>query len=109
MLIQDFRAIGNNLLSIRSKAGLTQAEVAEMAELSPRTYADIERGTVNMRMKTLLQICVALRITPDTLFTQEEQQAHPREEELLARLERCSPKDKATALRLLEVYLDSLK
>ena len=48
MLLFDMRAIGNKLLAIRKKAGLTQQEVAEAAGLSDRTYADIERGTVNM-------------------------------------------------------------
>ena len=35
------------MLAIRKKAGVTQSEVAEAADLSDRTYADIERGTVN--------------------------------------------------------------
>ena len=59
MLIFDLRAIGNKLLAIRKKAGLTQSEVAEAANLSDRTYADIERGTVNMRIETALRICEA--------------------------------------------------
>ena len=56
MLIFDRRTIGNRLLAMRKKRGLTQAEVAELAGLSDRTYADIERGTVNMRLETLLHI-----------------------------------------------------
>ena len=39
MLIQDFRMIGNRLLAIRKRAGLTQAEVAELAGLADRTNA----------------------------------------------------------------------
>lgn len=35
---------GNRLLAQRKALGLTQAEVAERAGLSDRTYADIERG-----------------------------------------------------------------
>ena len=50
MLLFDMIAIGNRFLSIRKRLGLTQAEVAEKAGLSGRTYADIERGTVNMRI-----------------------------------------------------------
>ena len=46
MLIFDFHTIGNKMLSERKRIGLTQAEVAERAGLSDRTYADIERGTV---------------------------------------------------------------
>ena len=71
MLVFDFGAIGNKLLAIRKQAGLTQNEVAELAGLSDRTYADIERGTVNMRIETILRICKALRITPDDILTEE--------------------------------------
>ena len=50
MLLFDLNTIGNNLLSVRKRLGMTQAEVAEKAGLSDRTYADIERDTVNMRL-----------------------------------------------------------
>lgn len=108
MLIYDFRAIGNRLLAIRRRQGLTQAEVAEAAGLADRTYADIERGTVNMRLETILRICQALHITPDEILTQERSAIAVRQEELLARLNACSEKDRDTALQLLEVYLRSL-
>ena len=55
MLIFDLHTIGNKLLTIRKRMGMTQAEVAEAAGLSDRTYADIERGTVNMRTETILR------------------------------------------------------
>jgi len=64
MLIHDFGKIGNKLYLFRKKTGMTQFEVAEAAGLSDRTYADIERGSVNMRVETLLKICDALHITP---------------------------------------------
>ena len=108
MLIYDFRAIGNRLLAIRRRQGLTQAEVAEAAGLADRTYADIERGTVNMRLETILRICQALHITPDEILTQERSAIAVRQEELLARLNACSEKDRDTALLLLEFYLRSL-
>ena len=65
MLLWDMQKIGNKLLAVRKKTGLTQVEVAEASGLSSRTYADIERGTVNMRVETTLRICEALHITPD--------------------------------------------
>lgn len=108
MLVFDMREIGNKLFSIRKKAGLTQAEVAEAAGLSDRTYADIERGTVNMRTETVLRICSALHITPDEILIRENQSAASRQDELLERLNQCSPKERETALRILEVYLQSL-
>lgn len=108
MLVSDLTIIGNKLLSIRKRSGLTQAEVAEAAGLSDRTYADIERGTVNMRIETILKICMALHITPDEILTEENPSHSARQDALLMRLNACSPKDKQTALDLLSVYLKSL-
>lgn len=108
MLLFDFRAIGNKLLTIRKRSGLTQAEVAEAAGLSDRTYADIERGTVNMRIETILRICAALHITPDEILTEERTPENIRQDLLWERLNACNPKDKDTALQLLSVYLKSL-
>ena len=108
MLIFDLHTIGNKLLSIRKRMGLTQAEVAEAAGLSDRPYADIERGTVNMRIETILRICGALHITPDEILTEEDCSIAARQNELIERLNACNPKDRETALRLLSVYLQSL-
>ena len=109
MLIFDFRAIGNKLLAIRKKAGLTQSEVAEAANLSDRTYADIERGTVNMRIETVLKICEALHITPDAVLTEENPNLLAKRAALLAELDNCTTQQKETALELLAVYLKSIK
>ncbi len=108
MLILDNRTIGNRLLSIRKKLGLTQNELAEQAGLSNRTYADIERGTVNMKVETILRICSALHITPDAVLTEENTSNAVKKQELLERLDACTPKEQETALELLAVYLKSL-
>lgn len=108
MLIFDFTTIGKKLFSFRKRMGMTQAEVAEAAGLSDRTYADIERGSVNMRIETILRICEVLHITPDEILTDDSISPASKQEALLARLNACSPKDKETALQLLSVYLQSL-
>ena len=108
MLLLDTREIGNKVLAIRKKYGMTQNEVAEAAGLSNRTYADIERGSVKMRVDTVLHICNALHITPDEILTTNKDDLSTQQEELFARLDACSPKEKKTALELLSVYLKSL-
>lgn len=108
MLIYDSRRIGNKLLAFRKRMGMTQAEVAEAAGLADRTYADIERGTANMRTETLLHICQALHVTPDEILTEENEAVHMRQGDLIKRLDACSPKDKETALNILSAYLQSL-
>ena len=109
MLVFDFRKIGNKLLCIRKKAGLTQSEVAESANLSDRTYADIERGTVNMRIETILKICSALQITPDVILTEDNPELAAKRAELFDLLDKCTIKQRETALELLSVYLKSIK
>ena len=107
MLLFDFRLIGNKLHSYRKRAGMTQNEVADAAGLSDRTYADIERGSVNMRVETILRICKVLHITPDDILTEEKISLETQKHELLEHLSSCSPHEQETALRLLSVYLRS--
>lgn len=109
MLVFDLHAIGNKLLTVRKRMGMTQAEVAEAAGLSDRTYADIERGTVNMRTETILRICSVLHITPDEVLTENSSSLTTQQAELWDRLNACNPKDKETALQLLSVFLKSLE
>lgn len=109
MLIFDFHLIGVRLLTIRKKTGMTQSEVAELAGLSDRTYADIERGSVNMRIETILKICKALRITPDAILTENNNSLVAKKEYILAELEQRSQHEQETALQLLTVYFNSLK
>ena len=108
MLLTDLRQIGNNLLTLRKKRGLTQTELAEAAGLSNRAYADIERGTVNMHVDTLLQICTALHVTPNEILTQEEELPILHQEELLEKLNTYTIKEKETALQLLSVFFNYL-
>ena len=103
----NLREIGNRLLTARKKMGLTQAEMAELAGISDRAYADIERGSVNMRIETFLLICQALHVSPNQLLTGEEETPSLREEELLQKLNACPPKERETALRLLAAYLNA--
>lgn len=108
MLLYDMQEIGSKLYTFRKRSGMTQAEVADLAGISDRTYADIERGTVNMRVETALRICSALHITPDEILTKPAESTAARQDTLLARLEACSPKDRETALAILDAFLRSV-
>ena len=109
MLLFDKRQIGDRLLLHRKRIGMTQAEIAQAAGLSDRTYADIERGETNMRVGSLLQICKALHVTPDEILTDRDYDIATLQSELINNLEACTLKDRSTALELLKVYLQSLR
>ena len=108
MLIFDSRAVGNKLFEIRKKRGLTQVELAEMAGLADRTYADIERGSANMRVETALRICEALQITPNEILTAEDHSLDVKREEVLKLLQTRSIKEQEVALNILSAYLNSI-
>ena len=109
MLVFDFITIGNKLFQIRKKMGMTQMEVAIAAGLSERTYADIERGTVNMRIETILKVCKVLQITPNEILTESDTESTIKQSEILQQLATLSPKERETAFGLLSVYINSLK
>lgn len=109
MLVFDLHVVGNRLYALRKRMGLTQLELAEAAGISERTYADIERGSVNMRIETLLRICEALYVTPDRILVDEDTSPEMRQQQLIERLNKCNPKDRQIALQLLNVYLTSLE
>lgn len=108
MLVFDLRTVGEKFYKIRKSKGLSRADVAELADLSDRTYADIERGTVNMRIETALRICSALNITPDEVFTLEKSDYMIEKEQLLERISFCNAKETETILKLVSLYLDSI-
>lgn len=108
MLVLDLHSIGNNLYKVRKTKGLTQAEVAEKAELSDRAYADIERGSVTMRVDSLLKICGALNITPNDILVSDTV-VEITEQDIAETIKNCSNTEKDTALKLLSVYVGSLK
>ena len=105
----DFRAIGNKLFTFRKRLAMTQSEVAEAAGISDRTYADIERGTVNMRISTFLQICKVLHATPNEILLNNSYESTINSEEILQKLNSCTQKEKDTAYKLINVFLSGLK
>ncbi len=55
--------IAKQVRKAREEKGLTQAEVAQKAELTLNYYAMIERAEVNVSTDKLAKICKALEIT----------------------------------------------
>ena len=56
----DLGAIGKAIRSRRNLLKVVQGDLAEIAGISPRTLRDIERGTANPSLETLLKIVTVL-------------------------------------------------
>ena len=107
MLISDYKEAGSKLFAFRKEARLTQAQAAERAGLSERTYAEIERGESNMRINTLLKICRVLHITPNDILTVPDTGLYPSIEDLFEEINSRSLREQNNAAKLLTVFLDS--
>lgn len=109
MLFLSHTEICERLFELRKQLGWNQIDVAMRAGISERTYADIERGKQIPKIDTFMRICTALHVTPNDVVLSKDENTDLQEEELVADLRDRTPQQQKTALRLLEIYLQSLK
>ena len=67
----NLKNIGENVKKLRLKKGLTQAQLAEKAEISTVHMSHIETGAVAMSLDSLINICNGLETTPDSILLGE--------------------------------------
>ncbi|MBO4531996.1 MAG: helix-turn-helix transcriptional regulator [Lachnospiraceae bacterium] len=65
---EDSLILKNNLSTYRKKAGLSQAQLAEMVGVSRNTISSIETGQFNPTAKLALILCIALEAKFEDLF-----------------------------------------
>jgi y4mF family transcriptional regulator len=56
----DLKSIGKLIRDRRKSRKILQEDLADIAEISPRTLRDIEKGTANPELETLIRICKVL-------------------------------------------------
>ena len=67
----DLKNIGKNVKKLRLEKGLTQAQLAEQADISTVHMSHIETGTVAMSLDSLISISNSLDTTPDSILLGE--------------------------------------
>lgn len=86
-----------NLRSIRKAKGLSQAQLAEMAEVNQATISKIENGTANFTSEMVSKIASALNVSEAELFGLPELQLR-----VLQAINRMDPSQREAALVVLE-------
>jgi len=66
-LHQHRRILGQTIRSYREQAKLTQEQLAEKADLTPKYLGEVERGLVNISVDALVRIGKALRLRVNDL------------------------------------------
>ena len=65
------KELGEKIKRVRKQRNLTQEELAEMIEISPRSLSNIEVGMCFVKAETLEKIIDSLGITTEELFANE--------------------------------------
>ncbi len=67
--------IGSNITKYREQAGLTQAQLAELINVTPVFVSRVERGQKMMKVATLYATAQALRVSCDALLSEDSSAA----------------------------------
>lgn len=62
------KRLGVSLRGRRTHLGLTQEDVAELLGIATRHYQKIEAGEINVTLRTISRLCVALKVNARDLL-----------------------------------------
>ena len=102
----DYKQIGKRIAKRRDVLDMTQAELAEKADLSATYTGNVERGA-KCSIETLMKICAALDVTPDYLLLGVDKEYRSDSlDDVKETLFRCEPKKKAVIKGFIQWYAD---
>ena len=97
----DYLKIGSRIREIRIKKGLSQAMLAEAANISLSHISYIELGKTKMQLSTFVRICEALQVSSDSLLRADVPEVNTiYQNEFSDLLSDCSPTEIDTILRV---------
>lgn len=104
MTKQERAALGQRLRQRRNSLGLTREQFAELADIGAGYYGQIEVGTSQMSIDTLIKVARTSRLSLEyLLFGEERGAADPAP--LQALLSGCTPRELRLAEKVLQLFL----
>ena len=95
------KELGEKIKRVRKQRGLTQEELAEMVDISPRSLSNIEVGVCFVKSETLEKIIESLNITTEELFANNHIKSNY---ELICEIEKFINKAKNDTKTLEKIY-----
>jgi len=90
-MLFDYMSVGRKIKELRSKNRLSQAELAELVDVSTPYISNVENGRKFLKIETLVAICNSLGVTPDILLADAlDNHKSPAEREFAEVLEDCT-------------------
>ena len=103
------RPLGDAIKRARGKAGLTQNEVADAADIDVRTVINIENYKGNPKLEVLFPLVRALRIDSREIFNPEMQRESPALRQLRLLIEDCSEDEAAAIIPVFRSVLTAMR
>ena len=104
------KAIGSRIKAERNRQQITQAKLAEMANISPQHMCDIENGKKACRIDILINIIEALNVSADYLLSTNVQGGGKfYTEEMESFLKDCTTQEKDAYLEIIKKIQDTFK
>ena len=103
------RPLGDAVKRARGKSGLTQNEVADMADVDVRTVLNIENYKGNPKMEVLYPLVRALKIDAREIFNPEIRRESPALRQLRVLIEECSEEEAAAIIPVFQSVLTALR
>ena len=103
------RPLGDAVKRARGKAGLTQNEVADAADIDVRTVLNIENYKGNPKMEVLYPLVRTLKIDAREIFNPEMRRETPSLRQLRLLIEDCSEEEAATIIPVFQSVLTALR
>jgi transcriptional regulator with XRE-family HTH domain len=105
MTKQERIAVGHRLRQQRALLGLTREQFAELADIGAGYYGQIEVGTSQMSIDTLIKVSRTSHLSMEYILFGEERDRPADQTSLQALLDRCSPRELRLAEKVLQLFL----
>lgn len=103
----DYKKIGKRISNRRNVLDMTQAELAERADMSATYVGNVERAGSKCSIETLMKICTALDVTPDYLLLGvDKKYRNDNLDDIKDELYRCDEKKRKTIKEFIKWYSD---
>ncbi len=103
----NFVLTGERIRQARKARRYTQAEVAEMINMSSKNFSQLERGMTGISISSLIALCKCLDVSSDYILFGTESTTQNNALNIL--LSQLSESEQIYAEKLLQVYVDSCK
>lgn len=104
----DYKGIGLRIKKCRKQLNLTQAQLAEMSDLSDTNISHIERGATKLSLPSLISIANALNTTTDYLLMDVINNSEVQfKKEFAQLLQHCSKDEYRLLYNICKATLDS--